>query len=87
MVRDGGLGTIVQGDCIQRMADLSESSIELAFADPPFNIGYEYDVYHDRKEHLAYVEWSRVLDFRRSPRAHRLRLVLAGDRRRLRGGA
>ena len=34
-------------DCIAGMEALKEGSIDLAFADPPFNIGYEYDVYHD----------------------------------------
>ncbi len=33
--------------------------VDLAFADPPFNIGYDYDVYDDRQEHQAYLDWSR----------------------------
>jgi site-specific DNA-methyltransferase (adenine-specific) len=31
----------------------------LAFADPPFNIGYEYDVYDDRRRAEEYLAWSR----------------------------
>lgn len=31
----------------------------MAFADPPFNIGYEYDQYADRLESDKYLEWSR----------------------------
>ncbi len=50
---------IVQGDCVQLMQALPESCIDLVFADPPFNIGYEYDVYHDKKERRDYLEWSR----------------------------
>src|ERR1700742_3899591 len=51
---------IVQGDCVELMSRLPERSVDLAFADPPFNIGYEYDVYSDRKEHRAYLDWSRT---------------------------
>ena len=49
---------IYQGDCVQRMEQLGEGKIDLAFADPPFNIGYDYDVYEDRVEHREYIEWS-----------------------------
>jgi len=57
-VRDDN--TIIQGDCIERLGALPAGSVDLAFADPPFNIGYEYDVYDDKKEHLVYVDWSRA---------------------------
>jgi DNA modification methylase len=32
--------------------------VDLAFADPPFNIGYEYDVYDDRQSREAYLSWT-----------------------------
>ncbi len=51
--------TILQGDCIAGMNALPAGSVDLAFADPPFNIGYEYDVYDDRQEREAYLAWSR----------------------------
>ena len=47
------------GDCIEGMARLDEGSVDLAFADPPFNIGYTYDVYDDRREADDYLAWSR----------------------------
>ena len=47
------------GDCITGMRGLPEGSVDLAFADPPFNIGYDYDVYKDRKESQQYLDWSR----------------------------
>ncbi|HVC92050.1 MAG TPA: site-specific DNA-methyltransferase [Pirellulales bacterium] len=50
---------LYQGDCIERLAQLDVGSVDLAFADPPFNIGYEYDVYDDRKPYDHYLEWSR----------------------------
>ncbi len=45
-------------DCISGMNGLAEGSVDLAFADPPFNIGYEYDVYDDRMAAEEYLKWS-----------------------------
>lgn len=53
------LNRIHQGDCIELLAQLEPGSVHLAFADPPFNIGYEYDVYDDRKEYDHYLDWTR----------------------------
>ncbi|MBA4016534.1 MAG: site-specific DNA-methyltransferase [Pirellula sp.] len=41
------------------MNGLPEGCVDLAFADPPFNIGYKYDVYDDRREREHYLDWSR----------------------------
>ena len=40
------------------MANLKAGSVDLVFADPPFNIGYDYDVYKDRQPEEAYLDWS-----------------------------
>jgi DNA modification methylase len=53
------LDQIHNSDCVQGLATLPEGSIDLAFADPPFNIGYDYDVYDDRRESEEYIGWSR----------------------------
>jgi DNA modification methylase len=50
---------ILNTDCVSAMRQLPEGYVDLAFADPPFNIGYDYDVYHDRKERDVYLDWSR----------------------------
>jgi site-specific DNA-methyltransferase (adenine-specific) len=42
------------------MARLEAGSVDLAFADPPFNIGYEYDVYKDRHDAERYLDWTRA---------------------------
>lgn len=47
------------GDCIAGMSRLEAGSVDLVFADPPFNIGYTYDVYEDRKQDKEYRAWSR----------------------------
>lgn len=46
-------------DCVEGLARLPAGGIDLAFADPPFNIGYDYDVYEDRKEADQYLDWCR----------------------------
>ncbi|MBT4867214.1 MAG: site-specific DNA-methyltransferase, partial [Planctomycetaceae bacterium] len=53
------LNRIHQTDCIKGMGKLPDGSVDLAFADPPFNIGYEYDEYDDRREADEYLDWSK----------------------------
>ena len=50
---------IYNQDCVAGLAQLSAGFVDLAFADPPFNIGYDYDVYDDEKEAEHYLDWSR----------------------------
>lgn len=51
------LGKIHQGDCLEGLRQIPDACVDLAFADPPFNIGYEYDEYRDRLESDRYVAW------------------------------
>ncbi len=51
------LDHVHQGDCLALLARLKDGSIDLAFADPPFNIGYDYDVYHDSQADHEYLGW------------------------------
>lgn len=50
---------VTQGDCVEGLAKLEAESVDLVFADPPFNIGYSYDVYDDRRATEDYLAWSR----------------------------
>ncbi|MCA9023675.1 MAG: site-specific DNA-methyltransferase [Planctomycetaceae bacterium] len=54
------INRVHQQDCISGMQALPDGSVDLAFADPPFNIGYQYDVYEDRLKAEEYLEWSRA---------------------------
>ncbi len=51
---------LILGDCVEGLKGLEAGSVDLAFADPPFNIGYQYDVYDDRKDAEKYLEWTRA---------------------------
>ncbi len=47
------------GDCIKLMKTFPQGSVDLIFADPPFNIGLKYDNYHDNKSYDEYYNWSK----------------------------
>lgn len=49
--------SIYQMCCIRGMQQLESGSVDLVFADPPFNIGYEYDVYDDKRDDEEYLNW------------------------------
>lgn len=53
------VGEIHQGDCVEGLKAIPKGVVDLAFADPPFNIGFEYDQYEDRLEDSQYLQWSR----------------------------
>ncbi len=50
---------IYQGDCVNLLGQADEGSVDLVFADPPFNIGYEYDIYDDAQQAHDYLSWCR----------------------------
>src|SRR5438874_10210201 len=49
---------VTTGDCLRALADVPTGSVDLAFADPPFNIGYGYDVYDDVRGKDEYLAWT-----------------------------
>lgn len=51
---------IYNEDCVSGLKRLAAGSIDLVFADPPFNIGYEYDQYDDRQQADHYLDWCRA---------------------------
>lgn len=61
MTRDDVLGEMLDqihcGDCLEGLRKIPAGIVDLGFADPPFNIGYEYDQYDDQLECQKYVGW------------------------------
>ncbi len=53
------LNRIICGDCIEILSKAREPFADLIFADPPFNIGYKYDKYHDKIESKNYIDWTK----------------------------
>ena len=72
---------VLRGDCLTILPTLPENSVDLAFADPPFNIGYEYDIYEDRKSRAAYLDWTErwLKVVRRLLKPHASFYVAIGD--------
>jgi len=52
------LNKIICGDCIEVLSK-AKPFADLIFADPPFNIGYKYDKYHDRVKSKNYIAWTK----------------------------
>jgi len=52
------LNQIHVGDSIEMLNSVPGGWVDLCFADPPFNIGYLYHNYDDRKDVDEYVDWS-----------------------------
>lgn len=50
--------TIAPGDCIEQMRAWPAESVDLVFADPPYNIGFKYDQYQDTLDCDKYVAWT-----------------------------
>jgi len=56
---DKYINQIIQGDCLEFMKNIPDSSVDITFADPPFNLGKKYNGYRDNKEFHAYLDWCR----------------------------
>lgn len=53
------INTIVQGDCIEVMKEIPDNSIDVTFADPPFNLKKKYNSYYDKHEVEEYLSWCK----------------------------
>jgi site-specific DNA-methyltransferase (adenine-specific) len=60
LVYQTDLGQLYQGDCLPFLASLPDSSVDMVFADPPFNLGKNYGKgITDQLKADEYLEWSR----------------------------
>jgi len=48
---------IIQGNCIEKLKEIEDASVDLIITDPPFNIGKKYNSYIDRKSKEEYLAW------------------------------
>lgn len=53
------LNKIINKDCLTVLKQLPDQSIDLCFADPPFNLGKTYHQYIDKLSEKDYLEWSK----------------------------
>lgn len=55
---DGKDATIFHGDCVDVLESIPDSSVDLIFADPPYNIGKKFGDFSDTwPSDSAYAEW------------------------------
>jgi site-specific DNA-methyltransferase (adenine-specific) len=53
------LDKVIVGDCLKVMSDIEDNSVDMCFADPPFNLEKKYASYKDQKPAEEYLEWCR----------------------------
>lgn len=53
------LDEIIVGDCVKKLQGIPDNSVDVCFADPPFNLEKKYGKYDDRKEQQEYLEWCK----------------------------
>lgn len=53
------INKIYTGDCCELMSSMSDGVVDLAFVDPPYNIGFDYGEgeYKDKLTPEAYAQW------------------------------
>lgn len=49
--------SLLLGDCLTRLRELPDNSIDFAFADPPYNLRKKYSGYADDLELTQYFDW------------------------------
>ncbi|MCY4145546.1 MAG: site-specific DNA-methyltransferase [Chloroflexi bacterium] len=54
------LNSILRGDCIKLLRNIPDESVDIAFADPPFNLKKRYSSYRDNLELSQYIEWCNL---------------------------
>ncbi len=50
---------IIRGDCLELFQSIPDNSIDVTFADPPFNLKKKYNNYKDKIALEAYLEWCK----------------------------
>ncbi len=48
---------IIQGDCLNSLRQLPDESVDVVFADPPFNLKKKYRSHNDNLELQDYLDW------------------------------
>ena len=50
------INKVILEDAVKIMREIPDNSIDMTFADPPFNLGKKYNSYYDKKDVDKYLE-------------------------------
>ena len=53
------MNQILFGDCLKLFSKIKRDSMDMVFADPPFNLNKKYTSYHDGLKWAEYMSWCR----------------------------
>ena len=53
------IGKVINGDCIEVMKEMTESSVDLIVTSPPYGVGIDYDTHDDDMEFEDYKVFSK----------------------------
>jgi site-specific DNA-methyltransferase (adenine-specific) len=53
------INKIIAGDAIKIMRKIPDNSVDVTFADPPFNLKKKYNSYYDKHEVEGYLSWCK----------------------------
>jgi site-specific DNA-methyltransferase (adenine-specific) len=53
------INRIILGDCLEVIKNIPDNSVDITFADPPFNLKKKYNGYKDNKEFNTYLAWCK----------------------------
>ena len=48
---------VIKGDCLKVLSSIEDSSVDMCFADPPFNLEKKYASYKDQRPPEEYLDW------------------------------
>ncbi len=54
------INNISQGDCLDLLKKIPDDSVQMTFADPPFNLGKKYNSYKDTLKLQEYLNWCEI---------------------------
>jgi site-specific DNA-methyltransferase (adenine-specific) len=54
------LNQIIQGDCLEVLREIPDNSVDVTFADPPFNLKKKYNSTKDSLDLQEYLHWCKL---------------------------
>jgi len=56
-LNDSQTNQLILGDCLEKLQQIPDNSVDFAFADPPYNLGKHYTGYADDMTVTQYFDW------------------------------